>query len=241
MATTYQMQFDFSTAEEKETLKYLQAQGYTLLAYKGASGTSQIAAGVPTWFAVPFGNIFGTTNIDYTPTYKIYVFNQSQIAANTTIQMQSLSGEVGLGSAMTFKPDGDFVSGGVSGVPSDSIGLKNDRPSGTPDVTVGLAGVVNLPSGRQYLPFCAFTLPPQNSIIMKPLETILMVAARLNIQSGNVQANAAAPGCTFEFSASAPRYYLDVTPSTYAITNVPGTTAVTAVDSGATIGTIVNK
>lgn len=239
--TTFDINFDFSsTSEQQQVLQQLQAAGYSLLGYKGAEGPNQLTTGVPTWFSVPFADMFGIVDIDYTPTYKIYVYNKDQIAADTTIQMQALSSAMPLGNALTFQQDGSFVSGGVSGVPADSLGLFNNRPSTTSPVTVGLAGLVNLPTGTQYLPFCAFTLPSQNSIIMKPLETILLVAAQRNIQSGNVQASVSAPGCTFEFSASAIEYDLKIMPNTFAITNVPGTTPVMPVSSGSTIGTIIN-
>lgn len=239
--TAYTIDFDFTSADQKAILGQLQAANYTLLGYKGAVGPNQVTAGVPTWFAVPFSNMFGIVDITYTPMYKIYVYNKSQIAANTTIQMQSISGEMPLGNALTFQADGSFVSGGVQNVPSDSLALFNSRPAGTSSVTVGLAGLVNLPDGTsQYLPFCAFTLNPQNSIVMKPLETILLVAAQLNLQSGNVQASVSAPGCTFSFSSSAIEYDLQVLPSSFAITNVAGTAPVLPVSSGSTIGTIIN-
>ena len=77
--------------------------------------------------------------------------------------------------------------------------------------------------------------------MMKPLETILLVAAQQNLQSGNVQANVSAPGCTFAFSASTIQYDLQVLASTFAITNLPGTPSVLPVSSGSTIGTIVNS
>jgi len=239
--TTFHMDFDFTTSDQKAVLAELQANNYTLLGYKGASGPNQLSVGTPTWFSVPFGNIFGAVDISYTPTYKVYVFSQSNIAVNTTIQMQALSGEVPLGSALTFQPDGSFVSGGISGVPAASIGLKNNRPAGTPVVTVGLAGLVNTPSGSQYLPFCAFSLAPQNSIVMTPLENILLVAAQLNLQSGNVQGLVAAPGAQFTFSSSTQTFDLQVLPSTYQITNVPGTSPVTAVPSGSSINSLINS
>lgn len=234
------MEFDFNSADQKAVLTSLQAQGYNLLAYKGAVGPNQLTTGVPTWFSVPFGSMFGLVDIDYTPQYKLYVTTQGNIAANTTIQMQSISTALPLGSAQTFNSDGSFVSGGVQNVPVDSLGLFNNRPAGTPPLTVGLAGLVNTPTGNNYLPFCAFTLNPQNSIMMKPLETILLVAAQQSLQSGNVQASVSAPGCTFSFSASAIEYDLQVLASTFAITNLPSTPSVLPVSSGSTIGTIVN-
>ncbi|WP_460138671.1 hypothetical protein [Pseudomonas sp. H2_D07] len=239
--TTFTIEFDFNSADQKAVLKELQTQGYNLLAYKGAVGPNQLTTGVPTWFAVPFGTMFGLVDIDYQPMYKLYVTTQGNIAADTTIQMQSISTALPLGSAQTFNQDGTFVSGGVASVPADSLGLFNNRPSGTPPLTVGLAGLVTTPSGTQYLPFCAFTLNPQGSIVMKPLENILLVAAQQNLQSGNVQAVVSAPGCTFSFSASTIEYDLQVLASTYTITNLVGTPSVSPVSSGSTIGTIINS
>lgn len=239
--TQFSIEFDFNSADQKAVLSALQTQGYNLLAYKGAVGPNQLTTGVPTWFAVPFGSMFGLVDIDYEPKYKLYVTTQANIAANTTIQMQSISTELPLGSAQTFNSDGSFVSGGVQNVPVDSLGLFNNRPAGTPPLTVGLAGLVKTPTGSDYLPFCAFTLNPQNSIMMKPLETILLVAAQQSLQSGNVQANVSAPGCTFAFSAATMKYDLQVLPSTYAINNLPSTPSVSPVSSGSTIGTIVNS
>lgn len=240
--TTYTIEFNFENSEQQAVLAALQAQGYNLLAYKGAVGPNQLTTGVPTWFSVPYGDQFGIVDIYYKPKYKLYVSTQADIAANTTILMKSLSRPLELGIAQTFNSDGTFVSGGVSNVPADSLGLFNNRPAGTPALTVGLAGLVTTPSGgEQYLPFCAFTLNPQGSIMMKPLETILLVAAQQSLESGNVQASVSAPGCTFSFSASVGKYDMQVLPSTFAITNLKGKPSVSPVSSGSTIGTIVNS
>jgi hypothetical protein len=181
-----------------------------------------VPTGVPAWFSIPFGNIFGKVEIDYTPMYKVFVYNSAQIAAQTTILMQSLSGAIPLGQSVTFNQTGQFGSGGVVDVRPDSVGVADNRSSTSPSVTVGLAGLVNTPSGSQYLPFCAFTMPPQSSIVMRPLEQVLLVAAQLNLQSGNVQANLSAPGCMFAFSASNQDYPLIVRPNTFALTSAPG-------------------
>ncbi len=65
--TTFTIEFDFNSADQKAVLKELQTQGYNLLAYKGAVGPNQLTTGVPTWFAVPFGTMFGLVDIDYQP------------------------------------------------------------------------------------------------------------------------------------------------------------------------------
>ncbi|MCB8836509.1 hypothetical protein [Aurantimonas sp. VKM B-3413] len=236
--TTFTIDFDFNSADQNKVLSALQQGNYNLIGFKGAMGPSQIAAGVPAWFVVPFGNMFGQTQIQYEPQYKVYIFNSAQIAAQTTITMQSLSNPMGLSSAVTFTSTGQFATGGVDGVPADSIGVLNDRPASTPAVTVGLAGLVTTPTGQQYLPFCAFTLPPQNSIIMKPLEQVLLVAAQLNLTSGNVQANLSAPGCKFAFDATNQDYPLIIKPGTFEITGAPGKAPTIPVGSGSSVALI---
>jgi hypothetical protein len=229
-ATTFTMDFDFNPASQTQVLQDLQNGGFTLLAYKGAKGPSQVTTGLPTWFSVPFIDIFGAVEISYTPRYKVYVFNQATIAANTVIDMESLSVEIDLGTALNFLPDGSFTTAGSAN--EGTITLNDLRPAGTPDVTVGLAGRVTVPAGPQFLPFCAFTLSPQGSINMEPIETVALMAARLNLQSGNVQANASAPGCSFTFDSEDIDYKLMVEPSTFAVTNQPGASPVTALTSG---------
>jgi len=236
--TTFTIDFNFNPADQNAILTQLQAQGYNLLGYKGATGPNQITAGVPTWFSLPFTGLFGAVDIDYTPLYQVYVFNKANIAANTVISMSAQSNPMPLGSALTFNQNGNFVSGGVTNVPAASLGLMNNSLN---TVTVGLAGLVNLPNGTsQYQPFCAFSLNPANSIIMTPLETILLVASQSNLASGNVQAAVSAPGCTFTFNNNTIEYDLQMMANSFAITNIPGSAPVLPVSSGSTIGTIVN-
>lgn len=239
--TQFTIDFNFTSAEQRDVLKYLQENHYELIAYKGAkgAGSAPVQAGLPTWFALPFGNLFGEVGIAYHPVYKVYVFNQAKIAANTTIKMQSLSQRIGLGHGLTFQPDGSFTDAGDS--EPGTITLHNNRPAETPDVTVGLAGLVTLPTGRQYLPFCAFTLPPQNSVTMEPVEQVAIMAARVDLHSGNVQANAAAPGCSFSFDSEHLGYDLMIEPSTYTITNDPGTTPTRALTSGQSLDFLNNS
>lgn len=231
--TKYEIGFNFTNAKQKELLKYLQANQYQLIAYKGAKGPNQVSAGLPTWFSVPFGNMFGEVLIDYTPKYKVYVFNSTKIAANTVISTQVLSAEIGLGNTLCFEQDGSFTAAGASG--DGTITLRDNRPPGTPDVTIGLAGQVTLPTGEVYLPFCAFTMTPQGSIIMEPMEQVAIMAARVNLQSGNVQAQASSPGCSFTFSEQTVNYELMVAESTYALISAPGSAAVTPLSSGASL------
>lgn len=239
MATTYSMDFNFDSVTNTKILEKLQHGDYMLLGFKGAKGPSQVTAGVPVWFAVPFGNIFGEVAIDYTPLYKVYVFNKAKIAAFTTISMQRLSAETALGNALVFNQNGSFTSGGSA--KAGTISLRNDRPATTPELTVGLAGLVNTPAGQQYLPFCAFTLPPQNAISMEPIEQVALFAARVDLQSGNVQAAATAPGCTFPFDSGSTSYALEVEDNTFEISNAPGGTPVTPVGAGTTLTTLLNS
>ena len=233
--TTYKILFDFTSQDQRTLLQYLQANNYQLLAYKGATGPNQVTAGLPTWFAQPFGSVFGSIEIDYTPQYKVYVYNSTVIGANTTIQMQAISGLVGLGKSLVFNADGSFSPGTVT-APTDGIVLQNNRPAGTPNVTVGLAAYIN----GQYLPFCAFTSTPQGSVAMTPHESVCLFAAMTSLQSGSVTAVATAPGVSFSFSAAAPVYTLAIAPSTYAVIG-SGSSIVTDVNSGASLAQLLNS
>lgn len=233
--TTFTIDFNFDDADQNTILGELQAAHYNLIGFKGATGTQQVTTGVPAWFVVPFGNMFGQVQIQYTPKYKVYIYNQSQIAAQTEIVMQTLSNPTELGKSLTFTPTGQFSSGGIKNVDGGSIGIVNDRAKGTPAVTVGLAGLVTTPAGSTYLPFCAFNLPPQNSIVMTPLEQVLLVAAQVELKSGSVQANLSAPGCMFAFDSKNRDFPLMIEDSTFALLSAPGGPAVTPIESGSAI------
>jgi hypothetical protein len=179
--------------------------------------------------------MFGIVEIDYTPMYKVYVYNQATIGANTTIQMQVLSGEVGLGSALVFNQNGSF-SVGSAPTPKDSISVLNNTAAGTPNITIGLAARV----GNQYLPFCAFTSTPQSTIAMTPHEDVALFAAQTTLVSGSVTAVAVAPGCEFSFSAATPGYDLAILPSSYQIVSA-GAPPVTAVPSGSDLALLLNN
>lgn len=232
--TIFSIDFDFTTSDQKAILAYLQANNYTLFAYKGASGPNQVSAGLPTWFAEPYIEMFGSVEIDYEPLYKVYVFNKAVIGTNTTIKMECLSVELPLGTAVQFNPDGTFsVTGSAK---PGIITVLNNRPSGTSGVTVGLAAKIN----GVYAPFCAFTCTPQGSVSMEPNEKVCLFAAQTNLVSGSVVGNASAPGCTFEFNASSINYELQMIPSTYGITSASGGLPVTAISSGASLTQLLN-
>ena len=236
VATTFKIDLDFTSQDQVTILDYLQQNNYTLLAYKGASGPQQVQSGLPTWFAQPFTLLFGQVEIDYQPKYKVYVYNKAQIGANTTIQMQTLSEEVGLGTALTFTEDGRLIRGDGQ-VPADSIMISNSRIANTPNVTVGLAAWID----GEYAPFCAFTSTPQGSIVMTPHETVCMFAAQTDLQSGSVTGMAAAPGCSFSFSSAAEDYKLTILPHTYQVTSAPGSVSVTPVASGQSLAELLNQ
>ena len=229
--TTYSMDFDFSSDEQRKTLEQLQEENYYLLAYKGASGPGQVTAGLPTWISMPFANIFGQTAITYHPEYYVYVSRQVEIAVGTVIEMNELSSLTPLGSGLEFKGDGEFVSNGSA--PAGTINLLNSSQA---PVTVGLACAVS-PSAQSAAPspFCAFTLNPAGSISMEPHERVAMMAAQLDLQSGNVQANASAPGSSLIFDSQTLTYQLMVLPVILDITNQPGTTATIPLSSGETL------
>ncbi len=232
--TIFSIDFDFGSADQRTILDYLQKNNYKLFGYKGASGPNQVSAGLPTWFAEPFKEMFGAVEIDYEPVYKVYVFNQANIGTNTTIKMECLSAELPLGTAVQFNPDGSFTKNGDA--ESGIITVVNNREVGTAPVTIGLAAKVN----GIYAPFCAFTCPPQGSVSMEPNEKVCLFAAQSNLKSGSVTANAAAPGCTFEFNASSINFNLEMIPSTYGITNAPGGLPVTEISSSDSLLQLLN-
>lgn len=231
----YQIGFDFTSAEQKVILEYLQANNYSLVGYKGASGPNQVSSGVPTWFSISYYSVFGQLEIDYEPKYKVYVFNKADITINTTIMMQALSDEVPLGAKVYFNPDGSFRSG--SGGSEGMITVQNNRPAGTPPLTIGLAAKVN---GR-FLPFCAFTCTPQGIVNIKPNEKIALFAAQTNATPGSVVNQINNPGCSFMFSAQDIVYDLQMISTTNGITNAPGALPVTPLSPGSSLGQILNS
>jgi hypothetical protein len=232
--TIFSMDFDFTNANQEAILKQLQAGGYNLLGYKGAVGPNQVTAGLPTWFAEPCAEMFGMVEIDYEPMYEVYVFNEANIAANTTIKMESLSIPLPLGTAVTFEQDGSFTVSGSA--PAGTITVFNNRPASTSNVTIGLAALVN----GAYAPFCAFTCTPQGSVSMEPIENVCLFVANTGQVSGSVVGNATAPGCTFEFNSSCISYELAFIAGTLGITNAPGGLPVTETTSGANLSQLLN-
>lgn len=233
--TIFTINFDFDSADQQAILTQLQAGGYTLLGYKGATGPNQVSAGLPTWFAEPFKEVFGGVHINYEPMYKVYVYNEASIGANTTIQMEAMSPAIPLGTAVTFDENGSFTTV-ANGAPAGIITVLNNRPADTTAVTVGLAAYVN----GNYQPFCAFTSQPLGSVSMEPIENVLLFAAQTNLVSGSVVANAAAPGCTFEFDASSINYDLLMIDNTYGITSTATGLPVTETPSGANLNQLLN-
>jgi len=234
MGTIFKINFDFTSQSQNTILKQLQAGKYKLLGYKGASGPSQVTAGLPTWFAEKYIDIFGQTEIDYEPLYKVYVYNKSTIGANTTITMEVLSKEIPLGTAVTFDGAGNFST--TPNAPAGIITVFNDRSADTQNVTVGLAAKVN----GKYAPFCAFTSTPQGSVSMEPNEKVLLFAAETDMVSGSVTGNATAPGCTFDFNAADLQYQLEMIPVTLGITSAPGGKPVTETKANANLGQLLN-
>jgi|GEM_PF-687036 len=232
--TTFTIDFDFTGADQRAILQELQSGGYNLVAFKGAAGPSQVTTGVPVWFVSSFVDMIGKAEIEYEPQYCVFVDGRQTIAAQTTLDYSNMSAPVDLGTGLTMDSTGAFTVGGISGVPKGSIGLFNGRAATTKPVTVGLAGLVQ----GQYLPFCAFTLAPQGSIIMTPLEQVLLMAAQLEVQSGNVQATLTAPGCMFEFTSQSTDFRLAIEPGDFAITSAPGGLPVTPVSSTSSVSQV---
>ena len=233
--TRYSINFDFTSADQKQILQYLQENGYQLLGFKGAGGSNQIISGVPAWFSTSFAEMFGVEEIDCEPAYKVYVFNKEVIQPNTTIQMQALSQEIPLGTSLIFHPDGSFSTNGNA--PEGIINVRNERPAGTPGLTIGLAGKVN---GR-FQPFCAFACNAQGQVNMQPNNNMVLFAAQTNVRSGSVAGYTLEPGCKFMFSTKDIEYDLQIIQGTYGIINYPGTAPVDPVPSGQSLIKLLNQ
>ncbi len=234
--TIFNIDFNFAPATQNEILQYLQANDYKLMGYKGARGPGQVTSGLPTWFVLPFVDIFAQVNIEYEPLYKVYVSQQSTIGPNTSLQVSALSQEFPLGTSLIFNGDGTFTTDNDNPAPPGTISLLNNRVATTPNVTVGLAAKVN----GEFSPFCAFTLTPQGSVNMEPMENACLFAAQTNLQSGSVVGQAATPGCLFDFNASHINYSLEMISRTFGILEVPETTPVTKITSGASLIQLLN-
>ncbi|WP_298903362.1 hypothetical protein [uncultured Psychroserpens sp.] len=224
MATIYNINFDFTSQEQQLLLRQLQAGNYTLFGFKGASGPNQITTGLPVWFTIPYMSMFGRTQIDYQPQYKVYVYNQDYIGTNITIHMQALSAEVPLGTILTFNADGTFS-------------IKPGGSAGASNVTAGLAAKIN----GVYAPFCAFTSRPQGVVVMQPNDKIALFAAQTYLFSGSIISNALNPGCTFEFNPGSIQYNLEMMPASFSITNIPAALPVTEMYPGASLIQLLNS
>jgi hypothetical protein len=75
--------------------------------------------------------------------------------------------------------------------------------------------------------------------VSPPYRVSLLVAARMQLKSGSVQAHLSASGCMFEFDESNEDYPLKIAPSTYALLSAGGP-AVTPVASGSSVA-LVNQ
>ncbi|UTX50748.1 hypothetical protein [Chryseobacterium sp. MA9] len=232
--TIFSINFDFTSKYQQEILRYLQMNNYKLVGYKGASGPNQISSGVPAWFSIYYTEMFGYEEIDCEPKYKVYVYNKGVIDINTTIQMQAISAEIPLGTAVTFHQDGSFST--TTGAPAEAITVKNERGVGTSDITIGLAAAIK---GR-FQPFCAFTCAPQGEVIMKPNDNIVLFAVQKGIVPGSVTCYTAGSGCNFIFSAQNDVYDLQMIPGTYGIENAPGKAPVKSILPGTLLVELLN-
>lgn len=232
--TLFTINFDFTSSDQQEILRDLQANSYKLVGYKGASGPNQVSSGVPTWFSIYYYEMFGSEDIYCEPKYKVYVYNKGVVDSNTTIQMHAISDEVPLGTAVTFHQDGSFSA--TTGAPAEAITVKNERGAGTSDITIGLAAEVE---GR-FQPFCAFTCAPQGEVIMEPNENIVLFAAQTDTVPGSVTKYTTGSGCNFAFSAQNVKYELEMIHRNYGIRNVPGKAPVKSIPRGTSLAELLN-
>jgi len=234
LGKVYAIDFDFTSADQKTILSFLQVNNYSLLGYKGATGTNQVPTGWPTWFVKPFMEMHDQVVIDCEPVYKVYAYNMANIGTNTRIQMECLSVEIPLGKAVQFNSDGTFSV--IGNANPDMITVLNNRSLGTNNITIGLASKVN----GEFTPFCAFTCKPQEIISIKPSEKVCLFAAPTSILPGSVVGHVTAPGCSFEFDASHIGFDLQLINNTYGITSAKGGNPVIQIPSGTSLNQILN-
>lgn len=212
--TIYKTVFDFGSLEQYKILQELQVNGYQLMGYKGATGSNQVTCGLPTWFSESFTKLFGLIEINHKPLYKVYVFEESDIDSYSTIEMQFLSDEYPLGTALSFNSDGNFsVQKGAA--PEGTITVLDNRPTESKNVTIGLASKII----GQYAPFCAFNSTAKDTVCMRPNDKICLFTAQTNIIAGYVVKNLTGLGCTFEFNPSDVQYDLKMTRMPWGITH----------------------
>jgi len=212
--TIYKAAFDFGSLEQYQILQELQFNGYKLMGYKGASGPNQITCGLPTWFSESFTKMYGQIEIDCEPLYRVYVFEETDVRTYTTIEMQILSDEYPLGTALVLNSDGSF-SVQEGSAPKGTITVLNDRPTGSKNITIGLASKIL----DQYAPFCAFNSIAQDTVCMRPNDKICLFIAQTNIAEGSMVKNLTGLGCTFEFNSSDVQYNLKMTRMPWGITH----------------------
>lgn len=234
--TVFNVNFDFTNAEQAAILQELIQAGFTLYGFKAAGGAGQIASGVPVWFTRDYKNIFGMLNINYTPKFKVYIGNSIKVGPDTIITSDKMSPEVPLGTAVTVDRFGNF-STVPGGAPDGTIELINDRPADTDMLTVGLAALVD----GEFRPFCAFESRPGSTISMEPRENVLLFAAQTNLVSGSVVANTAAPGCLFPLDSAHIQYSLEMIPGTLGMRSVSGGLPVTPTVSQENIGILLGN
>lgn len=199
--TVFNFNFNFERNEDqKNNLKELIDGNFTLCAYKGAKGSGAI----PVWFTETYDNVFGILSVNYTPSYKVFIGALREVSGTTSLNVSKSSAEIGLGKGLAVDKYGNFST--LANKDPLSIALMNNRPNGTPPLTVGLSALV----GGEYKPFCTFELKPGGTINMEPLETVLLFAAQTDLVSGSVNATTAAPGCTFPFGQGPTTFPLEI-------------------------------
>jgi len=204
--TAYRAIFNFNSMYQREVLKELKTNGYQLIGYKGATGTNQITTGLPTWFSESFNRMGDLIEIEHEPTYKVYVYEQSELKQYKQIEVDFLSEECALGSVISLNNDGSFtVLNNLA--PKGSIQVIDNRDKDGKRIIVGLASKIM----GKYTPFCAFYSSAQESINIEPNNKICLFTCQTFIGTGTVIQNLMGMGCSFEFCSTETSYNLEMT------------------------------
>ncbi|SSC08837.1 hypothetical protein [bacterium endosymbiont of Bathymodiolus sp. 5 South] len=230
--------FDFSTSEQKILFQWLSDHDYKLYLYKASNVVAGVGL-VPIWYSIPFTELAaGKIVISHVPTYRAYMAYTVASDVGDEIKVFTISDDVLLGTQLTLDKYGEFYETGKA--PSGQIEIISHE---TKLVQVGLSSIVSEPSekSKPFSPFCAVTLPPQNSVMLEPRENILIFAGQDGFNTGSIQLETTAPGVIFPYSSEDYVYPLEMIPITYGIKSSVEDGNVKATSSEANIATLLGN
>jgi hypothetical protein len=175
--------------------QYYRENNWCLYAFKFCDGHG--APGyVPTWFSLKPKDWSSNIDIIYQPTYSVFYHKFIQINDNTIIRTGTQTEAIPLGTKVKLNTNNrlEITERGQGAGP---IQVTNKSEAG--NVLLGLTG----PSEAHVddnAPFAVFTVAPQNTLTMEPIEKVLIFLAARDIQQGCVRSSTFAPGVLIDLS-----------------------------------------